>query len=62
MDADITVFNPDGEETVDDEMSVYNGKTYRGKIETVVSGGKAVVLKGELHDERQGTYIGRGPL
>lgn len=61
FDADVTVFDPSGTTTVQDEMSVYNGKRYEGRIRHVISGGTPVVLDGVLQPH-EGRYIARGPL
>ncbi|WP_294403263.1 dihydroorotase family protein [uncultured Clostridium sp.] len=58
-DADITIFNPREKTYVDDEMSVYNGKLLKGRIENVYSRGKIVVKNGVIK-EHLGKYLRRG--
>ncbi len=60
-DADITIFNPEKNIIVNDEMSVYDGKILRGKIEKVYSRGRLIVTGGKiLGKEHLGKYIRRG--
>lgn len=61
MDADIVIFDPLGETTVEDEMSVYNRKKYKGAIWQVFSRGSVCVEKGELVPHT-GKYISRKGL
>ena len=61
MDADIVIFNDKDTTVVNDEMSVYNGKKLKGRIETVFSRGTVVADDGRTFDHK-GSYIRRGEL
>lgn len=61
MDADIVIFNDKASTTVDDDMSVYNGKILMGEIKTVFSRGSIVADKGVIK-EHKGEYIYRTGL
>lgn len=59
FDADIVIFDSYGKTVVDDEMSVYNKKELRGRIETVLVRGSVVADKGSIIPHN-GRYIRRG--
>ena len=61
FDADVVLFNPKGQVVVQDEMSVYDGKTLKGVIETVVARGSIVLEQGTIY-KHEGHYIKRGEI
>lgn len=61
FDADVVLFNPKGQVVVQDEMSVYEGKTLKGAIETVVARGSIVLEEGTIY-AHEGHYIKRGEI
>lgn len=58
MDADVVLFNEKSSTQVNDEMSVYDGITFKGAIEMVVARGALVNDHGKLI-EHEGKYIPR---
>ncbi|MBI3456637.1 MAG: amidohydrolase family protein [Candidatus Rokubacteria bacterium] len=68
-DADIVVFDPEGEATVDDrfyhclcEVSIYRGWTFRGLARTTIVRGRVVMENGEtVGQPGWGRYVPRGP-
>lgn len=58
MDADVVIFDKNGTTTVNDEMSVYDKKTYKGAVETVLVRGSIVVDRGQIFSHT-GKYIRR---
>jgi dihydropyrimidinase len=67
-DADIVVFNPDGEQTISAathhmnvDYSAYEGRKIRGTVETVLSRGRVVVEGGEFKGKAgDGQFLKRG--
>lgn len=57
-DADILIFDPNDYTTVQDEESVYDGKTLKGAIKKVYVRGQLVVEEGNVHP-MAGKYIRR---
>jgi dihydropyrimidinase len=58
-DADIVIFDAEGQTSVTDEMSVYYGKTLKGKIESVYSRGQKVFEDKKVY-EHCGRFLRRG--
>lgn len=61
MDADIVLFDEQGITKVDDDMSIYFEKEFKGKIELVINRGSVVNEHGKILNH-QGKYIGRKEL
>jgi dihydropyrimidinase len=67
-DADIVIFDPDGEQTISAathhmnvDYSAYEGRTIKGVVETVLSRGRVVIENGEYKGKPgDGQFLKRG--